>query len=66
MKRRSRNKRTKKANLYGTSYDSGCTPDNILEHLVSNGRKLAGLIPVLEAFGARIGESAGRLTLTFK
>ena len=66
MRRRSRNKRTKKANLYGTSYDSGYASDSILEHLVSNGRKLAKLIPVLEVFKARIGESAGRLTLTFK
>lgn len=68
MKRR---KRTKGRSAqwdgnYKTLHDSGYISDNILEHLLSNARKVKLLIPVLEAFKMKVGEFGGRLTVTFK
>jgi len=66
MKRRRKSRRTKKANLYGTSYDSGYISDNILEHILSNAQKVKSLIPVLETFRMKVGEFGGRLAVISK
>ena len=65
-RRRSKSKSIRWDGNYRTIRDSGYISDNILEHLLSDARKVALLIPVLEAFKMKIGEFKGRLTVISK